>query len=61
MNGMGKWCDPEYGEKAFNVSYIRWNTFYDAVIDPDQHCDTMEIITNANCVIGGIDVSTPYM
>ena len=58
---MRRWSDTDDDRRRFNVSYITWRNFFDVIMEPDQHGDIMDIVANADCVIGGVDTTTSYM
>jgi hypothetical protein len=40
---------------------MTWDTFFDALMDPERHKNVTAMLAASDCVIGGVDVSTPYM
>jgi hypothetical protein len=61
MTLLSRWCDPRNNDKHFNVSYMTWDTFFEALMDPERHKNVTAMLAASDCVIGGVDVSTPYM
>ena len=61
MTSMAQWYNVLNRDKRFNLSFMSWKTFLEAMLDPGMHGSTLATLANADCVIGGVDVSTAYM
>jgi hypothetical protein len=61
MTLFGRWRDHRDDNKRFIISYMTWDTFFDALMDPERHKNVTAMLAASDCVIGGVDVSTPYM
>jgi hypothetical protein len=61
MTLLGRWHDPRDANRRFTISYMTWATFFDAIMDPDIHKNVTAMLEASDCVVGGVDVSTPYM
>jgi hypothetical protein len=61
MTMLSRWGDPLDVNKRFNVSYMTWDTFFNAIMDPARHKNVTATLGASDCVIGGVDMSTPYM
>jgi hypothetical protein len=58
---LSRWTHPANKDKSFKVEYMQWNTFFAALMDPENHGSVLSMMGNADCIIGGVDYSTSYM
>jgi hypothetical protein len=58
---MAQWYDVSNRDKRLNVSFMSWKMFLEAMLAPEAHGSTLAMLANADCIIGGVDVSTAYM
>jgi hypothetical protein len=49
------------GSHLFTVDFMDWDTFRNAMLKCDENRDTWRRMTNADCLIGGIDTSLSYL
>jgi hypothetical protein len=61
MTSLAQWYDVSNKDKRFNVTFIPWKHFLDAMLNPETHGNMLVTLAQADCVIGGVDVSTAYM
>lgn len=53
--------DTYTGELLFEVAFLSWETFYEALYKPNSHSNVWAMFRHAHCLIGGIDMSIPYL
>ena len=45
----------------FVVDFLDWETFFHAMMDRQAHSSTWKRMAQADCIIGGVDISISYM
>lgn len=45
----------------FEVVFANWNEFMEVIKNPHQSSSLITAIQHADCLIGGIDMSIPYL
>ncbi len=49
------------GHRQFNVHYMKWETFLQALLNPQNHQGAWDTLKQADCLIGGVDTSISYL
>jgi hypothetical protein len=52
---------PTTGLKLFDVTYVRWVHFRDAMVDQSYSGTFWYKAAKADCLIGGVDISLSYL
>lgn len=58
---MSRYKIPGTDIKAFEVTYMAWNQFRDALIYPRENRGNGALIVSKDCVMGAIDLDMPYL
>jgi hypothetical protein len=53
--------DISTGEELFVVKYMTWSDFRYAMIEDPQNLQLWQQLAQADCIIGGVDVSLSYL
>jgi hypothetical protein len=53
--------DSNTGTHLFEVAFMTWNTFFQAVCHVKDHQNVWDMFRYADCLVGGIDMSIPYL
>ena len=57
---MQRWS-AEQSEGHFNIDFMVWETFFNAIMYPANNSEILRRISKADLVIGGIDMSISYL
>lgn len=57
---MQRWS-AEQSEGRFNIDFMVWETFFNAIMYPANNSEILRRISKADLVIGGIDMSISYL
>jgi hypothetical protein len=58
---MQKWSAEAPTGDRFNIEFMVWETFFHAIMYPGNHSELLRHISEADLVIGGIDMSMSYL
>jgi hypothetical protein len=58
---LGRMVYPTTGLKLFDVTYVRWVHFRDAMVDQSYSGTFWYKAAKADCLIGGVDISLSYL
>jgi hypothetical protein len=58
---ISRWQHEEHKDRGFDVSYMVWEEFFAAVMNPINHKELLARLSNVDCVIGGVDMSVFYL
>jgi len=57
---MQRWSAEQSGGR-FRVVFMLWETFFEAIMFPENHSDRLKNVFKADLVIGGVDMSISYL
>jgi hypothetical protein len=57
---MQRWSAEQSGGR-FRVAFMLWETFFEAIMFPENHSDRLKNVFKADLVIGGVDMSISYL
>jgi hypothetical protein len=53
--------DMNTGLYLFEVAFLSWDTFFGSICNPEMYLNVWDMFQHAHCLIGGIDMSIPYL
>jgi hypothetical protein len=57
---MMKWsADSRTG--SFDIEFMAWETFFEAIMQPGDHSGVVQHLSEADLIIGGIDMTMSYL
>ena len=58
---MQKWSTETLTGDCFSIEFMVWETFFRAVMYPGNHSELLRQLSEADLVIGGIDMTMSYL
>jgi len=58
---MQKWSAESPTGDCFRIKFMVWETFFHAVMYPGHHSELLRQLSEADLVIGGIDMTMSYL
>jgi hypothetical protein len=53
--------NPENGNKMFTIDFMSWDDFLNGMLNYQDRKETWVRLSNADCLIGGVDTSISYL
>jgi hypothetical protein len=48
-------------QKKFNVHFLTWDSFFNAMVGNEGHQDILQSLFQVDCIIGGVDMTVSYL